>query len=163
MKKFSLLIIILLSILLLGHKILKGNSGQIISEPNKIIIYKDGREKEIDSSDNDFKKILLLTNERINKWKLYFAKDGIDINSFVENSKKNNLGIEFIYDDEQSMDIKNFNGFHTINYYKLYFNLKSEKSYQCEYFQYGNQEKYISSSVGPIKLPNDIIEIINTI
>ncbi|WP_160680576.1 hypothetical protein [Clostridium sp. C8-1-8] len=158
MKNISLIFILLCSMLLLfGCSNSKNNLDKIIDNPDKIILYKDGNQKEILPSDTNFKKIIDLTNERIDADTLSVAKDGIKIDEVVTDNKKKYLGIEFIYDKEQEMDINNSNGFSPIKYNRLYFNLSDNNS---TYFQYGNKENYVDSSRGPLKSSNKLLDII---
>lgn len=162
MKKVSFILLTSLFFLFLyGCANQKENSKLIVDVPNKIILYKDGVKKEIKPSDENFIKIVSLTNTRIELDKIFIVKDGVQIDNYVNEYKEKTVGLEFIYDDEQTMNIKNSQGFFPINYYRLYFNLKAEKDSECQYFQYGDKEKYIDSSRGPIKMPNDIVDIIN--
>ncbi|MBL4933817.1 hypothetical protein [Clostridium paridis] len=137
-------------------------SDKIIGNPDKILVYKDGNKKEILSSDSNFEKIVNLTNDRIDKESISVAKDGVDIDKTVNDNKKY-LGVEFIYNEEQKMDIKNSNGFSPIKYYKLFFSLDIKNNPNTDYFQYGTEEKYVDSSRGPIKSPDKVINIINNI
>lgn len=73
---------------------------------------------------------------------------------------KDNWGIEFVYNEEQKMDISNDQGFKPITYYSLYFNLKSDKAYESECFQYGDKDNYVDSSRGPLKSQEAVLNII---
>lgn len=53
------------------------------------------------------------------------VKDIID-DSIVDGIRKDGLGMEFIYSDEQELHIKG-DGFQPFKYYKLYFSLTSQR------------------------------------
>ncbi|WP_238884398.1 hypothetical protein [Clostridium sp. YIM B02551] len=165
MRKVIFLIGTVLSIMLLlgcSNSNNKKISNKIIGNPDKILVYKDGNKKEILSSDSNFEKIVNLTNDRIDKDAISVAKDGVDIDKTVNDNKKC-LGVEFIYNEEQKMDIENSNGFSPIKYYRLFFSLDIKNNPNTGYFQYGTKEKYVDSSRGPIKPPDKVINIINNI
>lgn len=160
MRKVTIGCIFLCFLFLVGCSNKNDENTSTINTPDKIIVYKDGNQEEIEKSNSNFNKIAELTNDRIDKKNISVVKDGVDIDKFVKESMKNNLGIEFVYDEEQKMDIRNKEGFQPINYYRLYFNLKSDKAYESECFQYGDKVGYVDSSRGPLKSSKDILNIV---
>jgi hypothetical protein len=160
MRKVTIGCIFLCFLFLVGCSNENDKNTSTINTPDKIIVYKEGNQKEIEKENPNFNKIVELTNDRIDKKNISVVKDGVDIDTFVKESMKNNLGIEFVYDEEQKMDISNKEGFQPINYYRLYFNLKSDREYENECFQYGDKDAYIDSSRGPLKPSEDILNII---
>jgi hypothetical protein len=160
MRKVTIGCIFLCFLFLVGCSNKNDENTSAINTPYKIIVYKDGNQEEIEKSNPNFNKIAELANDRIDKKNISVVKDGVDIDKFVKESMKNNLGIEFVYDEEQKMDIRNKEGFQPINYYRLYFNLKSDKAYESECFQYGDKDAYVDSSRGPLKPSEDILNIV---
>lgn len=160
MRKITIWSIVLFSLFLAGCNNQEKEVSSIINTPDKIIVYKEGNQEEIEKSNSNFNKIAELTNDRIDKKNISVVKDGVDIDKFVKESMKNNLGIEFVYDEEQKMDIRNKEGFQPINYYRIYFNLKSDKAYESECFQYGDKGGYVDSSRGPLKSSKEILNIV---
>ncbi|WP_315111202.1 hypothetical protein [Clostridium intestinale] len=160
MRKVTIGCIFLCFLFLVGCSNKNDENTSTINTPDKIIVYKDGNQEEIEKSNPNFNKIAELTNDRIDKKNISVTKDGVDIDKFVKESMKNNLGIEFVYDEEQKMDISNNEGFQPINYYRLYFNIKSDKAYESECFQYGDKDAYVDSSRGPLKPSEDILNIV---
>lgn len=163
LKKISIFVILCMTILLCGCNSKK--TTNLIKTPDKIIIYKDGKEYAIDKNDKDFNKIVELTNKRIDISNLAICKDIIN-DDYVNQYKKKLLAIEFLYNQEQNFDI-NTEQFNPIKYYKLFFILidkdpdSASRSFACS-FQYGNINSYIDSSRGILKSPDDLIKLINS-
>jgi len=160
MRKVTIGCIFLCFLFLVGCSNENDKNTSTINTPDKIIVYREVNQKEIEKENPNFNKIVKLTNDRIDKKNISVVKDGVDIDKFVKESMKNNLGIEFVYDEEQKMDMRNKEGFQPINYYRLYFNLKSDKAYESECFQYGDKDVYVDSSRGPLKSSKDILNIV---
>lgn len=131
----------------------KNNSNVTIATPDKIIIYYNNQSKEIDNTNDEFKYIVKLTNERFSKEKLVMVQD-IVTNEFVDNLKKEQLSIEFVYNDEQKMDTR-INELSEIKYNRLFFNLVNKspeyKSSHAATFQYGDKDNYMKSSFGTLE------------
>ncbi|MFD3158833.1 hypothetical protein ACFIJ5_18650 (plasmid) [Haloimpatiens sp. FM7330] len=139
------------------------NSRNVISVPDKMIIYANKTEKEVNKQSNEFDKIFKLTNERF-KFTLYSAKDIIN-DVYVDNLKKQTLGVEFIYSKKQKL--KYFSNFshNILEFDKLYFPLIEENKKIDKYsivhtFQYGYNNHYINSSMGNLHYSKQLIEII---
>lgn len=148
-----------------------GNNEKLIPKPNKIIVYKLGKAKILNSKDSSFNEILSLTNKRLDKNMLSTVKDGGSINNnYINDLKRSTLSVEFIYTSQQKMEIDNDN-FTPIKYYKLFFQLKDLKSnnnndgYDShnKTFQYANALNYTGSSRGPLKESKELINTINNI
>ena len=132
---------------------------QIISAPEKIIIYRYGEAKEITKDNKSFTKIVELANDRIDSDKISTATDIID-DSYVDKLKQAELSVEFVYDKEQDMNVKG-DGFKPFKYYKLFFPLKYAYENDMTFtFQYGNEENYIDCSRGPLKSPVSMINLV---
>lgn len=160
MKKYGkILIFILICItLLLGVFIIIHKNTDLVNLPDKIIIYKDSKSYTITKDDKNFNEIVKLTNKRINEYNLEIIKDIIDDDCIAE-YKKEPLAIEFIYTQEQTLN--------SIKYNKLFFVLVdktsgTESNSVIYTFQYGNTNSYIDSSRGPIKSPEKLINLINS-
>lgn len=162
-KKYILIflcIILLLSLFIIIHK-----NANLVNLPDKIIIYKDNKSYTITKDDKDFNKIVQLTNKRISKYDLAIIKDIID-DGYIAKYKKETLDVEFIYNQEQTLDINTWKA-HSIKYNKLFFILVDKESGTEDNsiiytFQYGNANSYIDSSRGPIKSPEKLIKLINS-
>ena len=134
----------------------------VLSTPDKIIIYREGSTKEVDKNSSQFKKIVELTNSRFHD-KLATALDMIN-DKAMENIHKDGLGIEFIYYKEQSLSTKR-DYFKPLKYYKLYFQLTSKKygssqGSNAHSFQYGDKEHYKDCSRGPLKYSEELIQLV---
>lgn len=163
MKKFRFVFFIFTSIFLLSCVNKKVDTQKIVNIPDKIIFYTHGKIQEISSDNSIFIELVDLTNSRFDTDKISISKDGVDINKFVSDSKQADISIEFIYNEKQKINIKNSQGFNPISYNKLYFIIKSENNFNSEYFQFSDGQNYIDSSRGPIKPPNEIFDLINTL
>jgi hypothetical protein len=135
----------------------------LIPSPSKIIAYNNGQTKTLTSEDKEYKDIVELTNRRVVKKNLSTAKDGIEIDNFVKDEKKNATAVEFLHDEEAKIDVKNSNGFDPIKFYKLFFKLNEDSSKTNTVFQYGDKDKYIDSSRGPLKESKELLELVNNI
>lgn len=162
-EKIFILGFLCIAILLCGCNSKK--TSNLIKTPDKIIVYKDGKDYIIDKNDKDFNKIVELTNKRIVLKDLTIVKDIIDDNNIAE-YKKEPLCIEFIYNQEQAIDVDTWKPT-SIKYHKLFFVLVdkefgTEENSIIYTFQYGDVNSYIDSSRGPIKSPSDLIKLINS-
>ena len=133
---------------------------QIISSPSKIVAYNNGLTKTLTSEDKEYENIVKLTNVRVEKDKLSVVKDGVEIDNFVNKEKINSTAIEFIYDEETQIDVKNSNGFSPIKFNKLFFKLSEDNVNTNTVFQYGNKDKYVDSSRGPLKESKELLEFV---
>ena len=142
---------------------------KILNSPDKIIIYGGGKSKEITSRDKEFDKIVSLTNLRFDVKELSTVKDGEDIYGKVNQKKKRVLAVEFIYNQEQAIDIANSKGYVPIDYYRLFFELRDDLSSAKPggtgntVFQYGDKDTYKDSSRGPIKESQELVILVDSI
>lgn len=137
----------------------------VLSIPDRIILYNQGTQKEIDKSSDNFKKILDLTNKRFHD-KLSTARDIIDDNG-VGAMNKDGIGLEFIYDEVKELSIKG-DGFQPFKYNKLYFQITSDKSGNAQgsrvhTLQYGDSQHYKGSSRGPLKYLEELVNLVTSI
>jgi len=139
--------------------------GNVLSTPDKIIFYNKDNRKELDKTDENFNKIVDLTNKRFHN-KMSTAQDIIqDDGSGVIN--RDGLGVEFIYFDEKEMSIKG-DGFQPFKYNKLYFQLTSEKYGNAQgspvhSLQYGDKDQYKGSSRGPLKYSEELVNLVSNL
>lgn len=153
-------------LLVFGVFIIACTNKTIINTPSKILIYSNENIKEINSDNNAFNEIVNMTNDRfINN--LTIIQDVVN-DDYINKLKKEKLSIEFIYDNEQEIDIQN----QTIKYNRLFFPLMSENNEDniVETFQYGNKNGYnnlsdesINHSIGSLKKAEKLIEKIKQI
>lgn len=132
-----------------------------IQAPDKIVVYNKGISKEIDKNSPEFSKIVELTQKRFHK-RLSTARDGID-NEYIERAIKNELGIEFIYYSEQEFTLSTA-GFRPFKYYKLFFQLTSEKygnesGSDVHFFQFADNENYKNGSRGPLVYSEELVRL----
>ena len=173
LKVSSLVIFIMICFSVVGctqsNKINENQIGKelrnVLSMPDKIVIHYEGNIQELDKTNSQFKKIVELTNSRFHN-KLTTAKDIID-DKVMESTYKDGLGIEFIYNNEQSLSIKE-DGFQPFKYYKLYFLLTSKlygnsQGSTVHIVQYGDKEHYKDCSRGPLKYSEELIETIHNL
>lgn len=159
----SKLYYILISLLILTTFIgCSQSKKEIISKPDKIIIYDKGEVKEIDKTSPNFDKIFELTENRFDN-KISTAKDIIN-DEVITEIQDDGLGIEFIYDNEQELSMEG-DGFKDFKYYKLYFQLESEQYGDSQgstvhILQYGDKDNYKDSSRGPLKFSKKLIELV---
>jgi len=141
------------------------NEAKPFSLPNSIIIYGIENSFELSKDDVNYLKIVELLNERIDN-KISTVKDIID-DEEISKIKKDGLGIELIYKDEQELAVKG-DGFKAFRYNRLYFQLTSEKYGDFQYsiidnLQYGDKEHYKDSSRGPLKYSEELIKLVRRI
>lgn len=144
-----------------GKQIGKGLKS-VLPKPDKILIYSNGNTKELDKDSSEYKKVVQLTEKRFHD-KLSTAKDIIE-DSTMNDIRKDGLGIEFLYDNEQELSIKG-NGFQPFKYYKLYFQLTSKKAGNSQgsmvhTLQYGDKEHYKDCSRGPLKYSEKLVSLL---
>lgn len=137
----------------------------VLPTPDKIIIYSSGGAKELDKKTPEYKKVLELTEKRFHD-KISTALDIIN-DSTMEDIRKDGLGMEFIYSNEQELSIKG-DGFQPFKYNKLYFQLTSQKAGNSQgsmvhTLQYGDNEHYKDSSRGPLKYSEELIKLIESL
>lgn len=136
--------------------------GGVIATPDKIIVYLMGGKKELIAKDKEFKTIVKLTNSRINKDELLIIKTKRDFNNeYVESMKKIGIALEFIYDNEQEINIKNSDETAAEKYYRIFFRMGSGSiSYVSKYedniFHLGDKDKYNVFSVGLLEKSDDL-------
>ncbi|MDZ5254479.1 hypothetical protein [Clostridium sp. LIBA-8841] len=160
MKKVSTILLLMLlpiNFLFQGCNI---SNEEIIKPPNKIVVYYDGAPIEVSKDDKIFKEIVDLTNRRIDKDEISTVKDIVSEN-YVDSLKTKKLSLEFLYDDEQEMNLTG-DGFMPMKYTKLFFLLVSSENLDISnYFQYGTSKNgYTNSSRGPLKESIELIELI---
>lgn len=136
----------------------------ILLAPDRIIIYSNGNSKELDKNSSEYKKVVELTEKRFHD-KISTALDIID-DSVITGIRKDGLGMEFIYSNEQELTIK-ADGFQPFKYYKLYFQLTSQKYGSSQgstvhTFQYGDKEHYKDSSRGPLKYSEELVKVVES-
>ncbi|MBL4931225.1 hypothetical protein [Clostridium paridis] len=141
------------------------NIENALSMPDKIIIYSNNTSKVLDKTNSDFKKLVDLTNSRFHN-KLSTSQDIID-DTTIESMKKDGLGMEFIYSNEQDLSIKG-DGFQPFKYHKLYFQLTSEKYGNAQgssvhTLQYGDKDHYKDCSRGPLRYSEELIKIVENL
>lgn len=155
-KKVFILSIFCMTILLCAYNFIKPTNT--FKTPDKIIVYKDGKDYTLDKNDKDFNKIVELTNKRIDSKKFEKITDIVN-EEYINYSKKDLLSLEFIYNEEQ------------VNYSKLFFLIKSkeagtEQGSPIYGYQYGNSKNSYNiknnSSVGPIGSPEDLVKLIHS-
>lgn len=134
----------------------------VLPTPDKILIYSNGNTKELDKDSSEYKKVVQLTEKRFHN-KLSTATDIID-DSTINDMRKDGLGIEFLYNNEQELSIKG-DGFQPFKYYKLYFQLTSEKYGNSQgstvhTLQYGDKEHYKGCSRGPLKYSEELVKLV---
>jgi hypothetical protein len=137
----------------------------VLTPPDKIILYAYGTQKEIEKSDPRFAQIVDMTNKRFHN-KLSTAKDMID-DEAMEHLRKDGLGVEFIYFNQRDMSIKG-DGFQPFKYYKLYFQLTSQKSgyeqgSKVHTFQHAEKDGYTEYSRGPLKYSEELVNLVKDI
>lgn len=173
LKVYSLMIVIIICFSLIGcsqsDKVNKEEIGKqlenVLSTPDKIIIHNQNSVKELSKNNPEFKKIVELTNKRFHD-KLTTIKDIINDKS-MEDIYKDGVGIEFIYNEEQSLNIKG-DGFIPFKYYKLYFQLTSERygnsqGSMVHTLQYGDKEHYKDCSRGFLIYSEQLVKFINSL
>lgn len=160
---FILSVFIVLSISLIGCSNEKGKDIEnVLSIPNKIVIYKNGTTIDVENTRKEYKSIFELTNSRFHD-KMSTAQDSID-DSSIEYMKKDGIGVEFIYNAEQTMEVKG-EGFKPFTYYKLYFQLDSKKSGNAQGSSvhtlcHGDKDNYKEYSRGPLKYSEELVSIV---
>ncbi|HHD2752147.1 TPA: hypothetical protein ACOTG0_000917 [Clostridium perfringens] len=166
MKKFSAFILLIFILPISTFFLGCGSSpkDEIIKSPNKIFVYYDGSPIEISKDDKVFKEIVELTNKRIDKDKLSTAQDIVSEN-YVDSLKKEKLSLEFLYEEEQEMNLTGDN-FTPIKYTKLFFplvisdNSNYDSSSIISTFQYSNIQGYTDSSRGALNESKELIELL---
>lgn len=166
MKKFItflLLTFILSTTIFLGcnNKL----NDELIKLPNKIFVYYDITPIEVSKDNKAFKELVELTNKRIDEEKISTIQDVVT-EQYVDSLKKENLAIEFLYEEEHEMNLKD-STLTPIKYNKLFFPLilNDESNYNessienC--FQYGTSTNgYTDSSRGPLNNSEELIKLI---
>lgn len=138
------------------------SNDEIIKLPNKIFVYYDGSPIEISKEDKIFKEIVQLTNKRIDKDKISTVQDVVSEN-YVDSLKKEKLSLEFLYEEEQEMNLTG-DGLIPIKYTKLFFplvisdNSNYNSSSLMGTFQYSNIQGYTDSSRGSLNESKELIE-----
>lgn len=143
-----------------GVEVLKLSKFQT---PDRIIIFSKGNTKELTKESSGFAEIIKLNNKRINSKDMKSIVPAEDGSELVNNLKLYGTGIEFLYENEKSMDI----GKHKISYKRLVFKIgddtDSEESpsiSNCSFY-YGNENGYTISftrGLEPSKEMEDIIK-----
>ena len=144
----------------INGKLIGKSIENALAMPDKIIIYNKNTVKEIDKTNSEFKKILQFTNSRFHN-KLSTAQDIID-DTKMESIRKDGLGMEFVYSNEQELSIKG-DGFQPFKYHKLYFQLVSDKygkdqGSTVHTMQYGDKDHYKDFSRGPLKYSEELVK-----
>ncbi|MHC1685265.1 MAG: hypothetical protein AB6733_20390 [Clostridiaceae bacterium] len=161
MRIFKKRMIILLTLIFLVVGCSKvNNETKVITTPDRLFIYYNGEKLEANSKHEDFNKIVDLTNERIKKEDLSMVLDSMDIDKKISDKKNTGISIEFIYNDEQETTIADTDGDSLIKYNRLFFQLSPDSDDFDKCFQYGNNEQYIGSCIGPSKEPKSLLNFI---
>lgn len=139
-----------------------GVSKNLLSKPDKILIYNEGNIKELDNTSPQFSKIVELTNTRFNN-KISTALDIIN-DKEMEYIHEDGLGIEFFYNKEQSLSVKG-DGFIPFKYNRLYFQLTSNKYGTSQgspvyTLQYGDKDNYKDCSRGPLVYSKELVKLV---
>lgn len=134
----------------------------VLQTPDKIVIYSNVGSKELDKNSSEFKKLVELTENRFHD-KLSTVQDIID-DSTMSDIRKDGLGIEFLYNNEQEIAIKG-DGFQSFKYYKLYFQLTSQKYDSSQgstvhTLQYADKDHYKDCSRGPLKYSEKLVKLV---
>lgn len=169
-KSSFLIVFLFLCISFIGCEQIDKISGEPIGReiknalptPDKILIYSNGNIKEVDKYSSEYTKIVELTKKRFHK-KIFICKDIID-DSGMEYLRKDGLGIELLYNNEQELSIKS-GGLQPFKYYKLYFQLTSQKygssqGSMVHTFQYGDKKHYKDCSRGPLKYSEELVKLV---
>ncbi len=82
MRKVTIGCIFLCFLFLVGCSNKNDENTSTINTPDKIIVYKDGNQEEIEKSNHNFNKIAELTNDRIDKKNISVVKD-----AYVDSSR----------------------------------------------------------------------------
>ncbi|NMM62953.1 hypothetical protein HBE96_09600 [Clostridium sp. P21] len=148
MKKKAIIssLILVLVVLLIGvfYYIKSSKLNISIPAPNRIITYNHGQSKILTSNDKNFNDIVKLINDRFEKSNSYNLKHSSKNVSSLYKNKLSWECLEFIYDGDKSLKLKNKN----IKYRKLFFTIRSENNsdYGTD-FAYGDKE-YIAEVFG---------------
>lgn len=134
----------------------------VLPAPDKILIYSNGKTKKLDKNSSEYKKVVQLTEKRFHD-KICSCQDIIN-DSIMKFMRRDGLGIEFLYNKEQELSIKN-KGFEPFKYYKLYFQLTSEKygneqGSMVHTLQYGDKKHYKNFSRGPLKYSEKLVKLV---
>ena len=134
----------------------------VLPKPDNILIYSNGNTKELGKDSSEYKKVVQLTEKRFHD-NLSTVKDIID-DSTMNGIRKDGLGIEFLYNNQQELSIKG-DGFQPFKYYKIYFQLTSQKygnsqGSMVHTLQYGDKEHYKGCSRGPLKYSKELVRLV---
>lgn len=157
MKKLILVFLILINTLFCFTGC--SNTVNTIAVPDKILVFSNGKQEEIDKNNSKFNEIINLTNNRFNK-KNAVIKEGVkdDLISMKDEVK---LGIEFLYLNKHTSII---NGEHKIkfDYNKLFFPLDYKKPYTDygNFMYYGIDGKYLSGPIGYLTNAKKIADLL---
>jgi hypothetical protein len=178
LKTFSFMLFIIIGLFLFGFSLSNKSSEDringkqigneikdVLTLPDKIVIYSEGTQKELDKTDPRFTKVVKLTNGRFHN-KLSTVQDIIDDDA-INNIQKDGLGIEFVYLTEQDMSITG-DGFQPFRYNKLYFQLTSqrygkEQGSTVHTFQHSEKDHYTEYSRGPLKYSKELVTLVKGI
>lgn len=136
----------------------------VLSMPDQIIIHNKDKSQTLDKNNDIYDKVLELTNSRFHD-KLSTALDIIDENN-ADALIRDGIGIEFIYSKEQDFSVKNEDTI-TFKYYKLYFQLTSEKYGDSQgspvhTLIHADKNKYTGSSIGPLNYSKELIDLVES-
>ena len=156
MKKLILVFLIIINALFCFAGC--SNTVNTLAVPDKILIFSNGKQEEIDKNNSKFNEIINLTNNRFNK-KNAVIKEGVS-DDLVSMKNEVKLGIEFLYLNKQTSIIS---GEHKIklDYNKLFFPLDYKKLY-TDYgnFMYYGDGKYLGGPIGDLTNAKKIVDLL---
>lgn len=134
-----------------------------INIPNKIVIYNNGKSQEIERTNQDFEKIVYLSNILIDNSQNRLQYD-IKDNSKVNEDKKNYMSIELIYKNPQNIKTKEKTiTYNTLNYSIYNNNIDSYSENSITYginTAFGIDKQFNYYEVGNVKPYYDLQDII---
>lgn len=126
-----------------------------LPKPEKIIVYNEGVQKELDKNSEDFNKILELTNKRF-KRNLSIGKDIVDDKS-IEFARSRGVGIEFVYSRNHFMFCT-----HPFIYDRLYFDLFLYNTPGTG-FAHAMSGQYLGHSLGNLTYSKNLVDLVTNI
>jgi hypothetical protein len=135
------------------------NHRECIAVPDKIIIYSDGKEKAIQKSDVKTGEITKITNKRLNP--KVSNKNQCVNEEFISKIKNESLSVEFIYIQEQEMDIIG-DGAKQFRYTRLFFpvQIKGPRSEKECLMYYGDGRKYFNNPMENLYYDEDLVNVL---
>ncbi len=132
---------------------------ECIAVPDKIIIYSVGKEKVIKKSDSKTVEITRITNRRLNS-KVSNKNQSVN-EEFIDKTKNDILSIEFIYSQEQEMDVIG-DGAKQFRYTRLFFpiQIKGPRSEEECLMYYGDGRKYFNNPMANLYYDEDLVNVL---